>query len=782
MPASAVEITDSFSDYNVVPAGRSLFYDFVAYNYTTFTVPDLQITLKSTGAVDVAAYLYCNPSWRSKELGQRAGPSNAIYRSEEDVLANVIYIASNSDLTRPPNLRKSQMPGFRSYVPAYNCSVISNDASQGTRFQIDVSYNYRDVTLIPAEQGAMKLIWDRCCAAQINSSTIEAVKASDESDPNSPVLNFRCGRWTAINDLYGGNPSRPWLDFCQVAGNQCTPQGRMYKLDMSSFGLVCPFPQQAFEQFDQLQSLDLSDNFELSGNVADVFETLQGFKNLQLLDLSDVSSMVGPLIPDGTPPVRAGLCQLVGNGLMVLNIAEIGLEDAELPACLFDDNSDLQELRVEFNQLSGTIPDVFSKVSKLRVFTALSCGLGGGLPPSIVLAEQLEVLDLGYNFLSGTIPADMGSSKFLRYLFLMANQLTGAVPETLAAHPVLQALDLSKNRLAVLPSLWTDATAPEALQNAPLRNLQLSQNAFAGKFPSNLMQLPQLTLLQLASNKFTGVLPVGQGMFGQLRMFNVSNNKLQGTVPDDYSACGVFTLPPINALGSDSLQDPSEHSKDEGATLRSLPHVFDVSSNQLSGTVPSFLLADNVPAFVRPNVNIKGNKFTVQCGSSKTPEQLVYMAKESHLCPQTPPPGAMDNLSEETIVAEAKPAEATSVRGGASEAAAAGGSSADDSKSRLPAYGIALITLAVVLGILAVVAWVGVQYYRARARGEPFSVGLLLPSRNSRSKQFSDLEMTSGMDPLGFGPPAPNANAQMLGNGESSHPLKSNGRSKGGFL
>lgn len=69
-----------------------------------------------------------------------------------------------------------------------------------------------------------------------------------------------------------------------------------------------------------------------------------------------------------------------------------------------------------------------------------------------------------------------------------------------------------------------------------------------------------------------------------------------------------------------------------------------------------------------------------------------------------------------------------------------------------------------------------------QARGEPFSIGLLLPSRNRHRKQFTDLEMTSGMDPLGFGPPSANANAQMLHNSESSNSLGVNGHSKGAFM
>lgn len=48
-----------------------------------------------------------------------------------------------------------------------------------TRFQIDVAYNYRDINLVAEEQAAMRFIWDKCCAAQVNASTIAAVQAAD---------------------------------------------------------------------------------------------------------------------------------------------------------------------------------------------------------------------------------------------------------------------------------------------------------------------------------------------------------------------------------------------------------------------------------------------------------------------------------------------------------------------------------------------------------------------------------------------------------------------------
>lgn len=79
----------------------------------------------------------------------------------------------------------------------------------------------------------------------------------------------------------------------------------------------------------------------------------------------------------------------------------------------------------EFNNMGGSIPDVLTDTSPLRVLTALSAGLTGTIPASFSMCKELEILDLGYNFLEGTIPADIGNSRYLRYLYLMNNNLTG---------------------------------------------------------------------------------------------------------------------------------------------------------------------------------------------------------------------------------------------------------------------------------------------------------------------------------------------------------------------
>lgn len=62
--------------------GRSLYYDFVTYNYQNKTIPDVLLTLKTSGAYDAALYMYCNPAWFSATEGNAVPrPANAIFKS-----------------------------------------------------------------------------------------------------------------------------------------------------------------------------------------------------------------------------------------------------------------------------------------------------------------------------------------------------------------------------------------------------------------------------------------------------------------------------------------------------------------------------------------------------------------------------------------------------------------------------------------------------------------------------------------------------------------------------
>lgn len=60
-----------------------------------------------------------------------------------------------------------------------------------TRFQIDVSYNYRNINLVEQEQAVLQRIWKQCCAASVNATTRAIVNEGDGKTSGSRLREDR---------------------------------------------------------------------------------------------------------------------------------------------------------------------------------------------------------------------------------------------------------------------------------------------------------------------------------------------------------------------------------------------------------------------------------------------------------------------------------------------------------------------------------------------------------------------------------------------------------------
>ncbi|KAJ6341487.1 hypothetical protein OIU78_009620 [Salix suchowensis] len=94
------------------------------------------------------------------------------------------------------------------------------------------------------------------------------------------------------------------------------------------------------------------------------------------------------------------------------------------------------------NQLSGSIPLVRGKLSKLYELRLSRNSFSGEIPSELGQPQNLQsILDLSYDNLSGHIPPSIGTLSKLEALDLSHNWLVGAVPpEKSVARAVLASL------------------------------------------------------------------------------------------------------------------------------------------------------------------------------------------------------------------------------------------------------------------------------------------------------------------------------------------------------
>ena len=164
-----------------------------------------------------------------------------------------------------------------------------------------------------------------------------------------------------------------------------------------------------------------------------------------------------------------------------------------------DENGRVIELRLGWNQLSGTVP---AELGNLTALTYLSLGgdLSGTIPTELGNLTALTHLNLGWNQLTGTIPTELGNLTTLTELSLGGNQLTGTIPAELGNLTSLTELNLRWNQLS--------GTIPPELGNlTALASLGLEGNQLSGTIPTELGNLTSLTELNLRWNQLSGCLP-----------------------------------------------------------------------------------------------------------------------------------------------------------------------------------------------------------------------------------------------------------------------------------
>eukprot|EP00850_Spirogloea_muscicola_P014505 SM000105S13850 [mRNA] locus=s105:42768:47233:+ [translate_table: standard] len=450
--------------------------------------------------------------------------------------------------------------------------------SKAAAFSIQVSLSTTKRAASSTDRAAIKELFGACC-------------------PSSA-----CTKWRAL----GGTSQEP----CYLPNAYCSPSGQIETLDMTGYGLMCPFPTATFSKLRSLTWLTLSGN-NLTG-IVDWAAFSKGVPNLQFLTATGNKLMgtlgceyaTGPMLHlalgqnmlSGPLPT----CLVAKAGMAILRLDNNNFT-GQLTAALIPQTSKMQRLSLGYNQIKGTLPSL-SKLAYLSEFDVSGNQIIGKIPADFAPPSAL-FLDVSFNQLTGSVPQSLLKQASLQRLHLQNNQFT-KLPATIGESPLLQELFIQSNNLSgPLPKSWTGVPA--------LARLDVSANRFT-TLPASIFEIPSLQLFNGSYNKMAGplpklALPAGGSLLTDILL---ANNNLTGNIPDSWQQLPQFNGTVRNSTGGEV------YSK------------LDLRNNSLSGSLPSWF--DNYVDFAWVSLQMSGNP-KIDCRSVKRFEA------ELRPCPPPPP-------------------------------------------------------------------------------------------------------------------------------------------------
>ncbi|MGB1250715.1 MAG: peroxidase family protein [Candidatus Promineifilaceae bacterium] len=159
------------------------------------------------------------------------------------------------------------------------------------------------------------------------------------------------------------------------------------------------------------------------------------------------------------------------------------------------ENGAVTDLNLNFNRLTGTLPNQLQDLQSLKGFRVAFNDLQGSFPSQLLNIASLLWINLDANQFSGTLPANLFNKTNLQMLLLSRNNFSGTIPVEIG-------------------------------QLTNLLSLSLGGNNFTGSLPTTLGNLTQLVELYLAHSAFTGELPSTLVNLTNLNVFAYSNSPL----------------------------------------------------------------------------------------------------------------------------------------------------------------------------------------------------------------------------------------------------------------
>jgi Leucine-rich repeat (LRR) protein len=196
--------------------------------------------------------------------------------------------------------------------------------------------------------------------------------------------------------------------------------------------------------------------------------------------------------------------------------------------------------------------------------------------------SDVILLNLAVNNVSGTVPTEIFSLPQLKTLWLGSNPLDFQF-KGIERAPRLLDLKLDSTRLSSLKDIGNAKS---------LTSLDVGFNKVAGRFPSELLKLPNLRVLSLRGNRLTGPVPSSFGDLRWLRYLRLDSNGFSGSLPSF----------------SDSVR---------------LTDIF-LSKNKLTGSIPADFLR-RVPMSANVTVDLSNNGLTGGLPAQLSRLQSLYI-------------------------------------------------------------------------------------------------------------------------------------------------------------
>ncbi|PWA43081.1 leucine-rich repeat protein [Artemisia annua] len=347
--------------------------------------------------------------------------------------------------------------------------------------------------------------------------------------------------YIASNSKLTFNVSREWK-----------PPFQLIRAYLSSIKMINGFPQWLRTQ-KKLKDLRLS-NASITGPLP---TWLRKMRVVEFFDLSH-NRLSGPL----TNLPNEGSVDVLDSYLKGLFLQD-NLFNESIPISLCR-RTDLEELDLSRNRLTGRIPECLGNMRYLYTMQLSSNQLSGVIPSSILTQsstlirlnlnenhftgelprelgnlQRLEILDLGDNQFSGNIPEWIGEKlEYLAVFRLHKNNFTGSIPQSLCNNSYLQILDVARNNLmgpiprclGKLNGMINGSSFIEDARNSMSEeNLNQVMKGVSLEFTTTFIYVKNM---DLSSNNLVGEIPVELMSLSALVGLNLSNNHLNGGIPD----------------------------------------------------------------------------------------------------------------------------------------------------------------------------------------------------------------------------------------------------------